>query len=130
MAEWLNRQSCVPDRILASDAHRAWSTAQRLVEYLVPTPPLEPRPEFYLAEPETWFEAVQFLPEPDRRVLLIGHNPGLEDVVERLSGQYHRFPTATIAHFELAIESWESFDPRQTDRIRLLNLWRPKEIEA
>ena len=65
--------------------------------------------------------------ENDRKsVLLVGHNPGFEDLVHLLSGEDHRFPTATLAKIKLKVSKWsESFEHKAVvDWIA-----RPKELE-
>jgi phosphohistidine phosphatase len=38
--------------------------------------------------------------------MLIGHNPGFEDLLERLTGEEIRLPTAALAGVELNVEQW------------------------
>jgi len=57
-------------------------------------------------------------------VLFLGHNPGAEELVLRLTGEYHSMPTAAIAYFEYDAESWKDCSGG-----RLVDLWRPKEID-
>ena len=59
--------------------------------------------------------------------MLIGHNPGMEDLVNMLSGQKEPFPTAALAAFELAIDSWRKLE--LGIEVKLKNLWRPRELE-
>ena len=59
-------------------------------------------------------------------ILLVGHNPGLEALIVRLTGYVEPLPTAGLAHIDLPIRGWRSL--RLATRGRLVNLWRPKEI--
>ena len=43
-------------------------------------------------------------------VLLVGHNPGFEDLVSRLSGAHERMPTAALACIEFEIDHWVDVD--------------------
>jgi len=64
------------------------------------------------------------------RILLVGHNPGMEDLVNklnRLSGQREPFPTAALAVFELDIASWRKLELGVPTKLQ--NLWRPRELE-
>jgi phosphohistidine phosphatase len=58
--------------------------------------------------------------------MVVGHNPGMEELVEALGGHYQRMSTAALAHIELPIDSWADMDEATTGR--LVNLWRPKEL--
>jgi phosphohistidine phosphatase len=59
-------------------------------------------------------------------VLLVGHNPGLEEFLAGLTGRHERLPTAALAHLELDIERWQDFTPQTS--ARLVQLQRPKEV--
>ncbi|MFG0336006.1 MAG: hypothetical protein ACF8TS_21820, partial [Maioricimonas sp. JB049] len=78
------------------------------------------------ASPEDWYAFVQTLPGEVDRTLCIGHNPGLEEFVYRLTLTYVRMPTATIVHVELPLESWSDLDTRVDGE--LIDVWRPKEL--
>ena len=128
MARFLTEQDSEPDIILSSSANRARSTAEILRENLSTSVNLELVDDLYLAPPSVYLEYVSRLPEEFRRPMLVGHNPGLEDLVGRLSGEYHRMPTATIALFELAVETWDEA-ANDSSFHQLNSVWRPKEIE-
>ena len=46
---------------------------------------------------------------PDERqiAILIGHNPGLEELLTFLTGESRRMPTCALAKIQLEIESWK-----------------------
>ena len=58
--------------------------------------------------------------------MFVGHNPGLEDLVEKMSGSWEIMPTAAVAHFSFEIEDW--IDLKLPNDATLENLWRPKEL--
>src|SRR6185503_6270916 len=51
---------------------------------------------------------IRRLPDSSACALLVGHNPGFEDLVGRLSGSSERMPTAALACLELPVDSWEN----------------------
>ena len=59
-------------------------------------------------------------------VLIVGHNPGLEELVARLTGEQADLPTAALAQIVLPIDRWR--DLKGSTRGTLVGLWRPKEI--
>ena len=61
------------------------------------------------------------------RVMLVAHNPGMEDLVSRLSGDPEPFPTAALAVFEIGIDSWRALE--LDVETSLLHLWRPRKLE-
>jgi phosphohistidine phosphatase len=62
----------------------------------------------YLATTGKLQDAVEDLENQYQRVLLVGHNPGIESLFYRLTGIEQRFPTAALAHLSFAIEDWSN----------------------
>ena len=62
-----------------------------------------------------------------QRVLIVGHNPGMEELVELLIGAWQRMPTAALAQIALPIDHWRQL--KETATGELVNLWRPKELK-
>ena len=60
-----------------------------------------------------------------KRVLVVGHNPGLEELVARLTGNDEHLPTATLAQISLPIDQWR--DLLLLTEGQLVSLWRPEE---
>ena len=60
--------------------------------------------------------------------MIIGHNPGLEDIVEGLTGRPTALPTAAAARIELNIDMWADLSLSECGR--LTDVWRPREIPA
>ncbi|MEK6234299.1 MAG: hypothetical protein N2C14_06280, partial [Planctomycetales bacterium] len=60
-------------------------------------------------------------------VLVVGHNPDMEELVCMLTGEQATFPTAALARIDLPIDSWSELVP-ETDGA-LIDLWRPRELE-
>ena len=59
-------------------------------------------------------------------VLIVGHNPGLEELVAQLTGEPQDLPTAALAQIGLPIDRWR--DLKVSTRGTLLGLWRAKEL--
>ena len=59
-------------------------------------------------------------------VMIVGHNPGLEKLVEQLTGERQDLPTAALAQIGLPIDQWR--DLKLSTRGTLVGLWRPKEL--
>jgi phosphohistidine phosphatase len=58
--------------------------------------------------------------------MIVGHNPGLEELVEQLTGERPDLPTAALAHIVLPIHRWRDLKP--STRGMLKGHWRPKEL--
>lgn len=92
----------LPDIELAvvSTAARARETWELASGELTLAPAVRFDENAYAAWGETLRDLVRGLPEEHETVALVGHNPGLEDLVEMLSGHYLTMPTACLAVLE------------------------------
>ena len=96
----------LPDRVLSSTALRTRETVAALKKGGAYFGPIEFLQELYLAEPAGYLRAVARHGGDAARVLVVGHNPGLEDLVARLSGERVTLPTAALAECTLELENW------------------------
>jgi phosphohistidine phosphatase len=72
-------------------------------------------------------EAQSHTPDSIGRLLLVGHNPGMEDLVEILSGKREAFPTAALAVFKVGIDGWKALELGV--EAKLVKVYRPKEVD-
>ncbi len=128
MANFMNRQTWAPDLILSSSAIRAKKTAELFQAGLEHDAKWKILDDFYLAPPQIYLEHLARLSCDVHNVILIGHNPGLETLVQQLTGEYHRMPTASIAGFSLPDQPWQELSFNASS-MSLLGVWRPKEID-
>jgi phosphohistidine phosphatase len=96
----------LPELVLSSTSERTRETVARFTKAAAYFGPIEYLEELYLAEPSTIVEVVAARGGDAERVLVVGHNPGLEDLVSRLSGEQVTLPTAALAECTLDIERW------------------------
>ena len=61
----------------------------------------------YAAVPTHLFEFVRTLSDRDQSVMLVGHNPSLEQLTAMLCGQSQMYPTAALGTIDLAIQRWD-----------------------
>lgn len=136
MGQYLADQELVPDRVLSSTAVRARQTAELLIDHCsgLERDQLDTVDELYHGYPDDYFSQLRTLTDDLQTVMMVGHNPGLEELVLRLSDSYERMPTAAIACFETDVKSWGDIDNgfhhggNIPDLFRLIDVWRPKEI--
>jgi phosphohistidine phosphatase len=127
MGELLMQQGLVPDLIITSTARRAVDTAHAVVTSTGYDGRIEVTRRLYLAEPGTYLEVLGELEPRYERVLLVGHNPGISELVGRLTGEAVEMPTAAIARIELAVPSLSAV--HGGTRGRLVDLFKPKELD-
>ncbi len=124
----LLEQHELPDLILSSTAKRAAKTVKRLIKTSGYDGPVEWRDELYLADPRAFVTALQNAPDSCHRVLIVGHNPGLETFLDQLTETDEALPTAALARVELELDSWRQID--EGTRGTLSALWLPRELDA
>lgn len=104
---------------------RAEETARLVADAMGYQGPIQHDSELYLAEPEVILERIGAV-EDVGRLMLVGHNPGLERLIERLTGREERFPTAALAEIHIAAPRWRGL--RAARDAELVRLWRPREL--
>lgn len=125
VGEWLLQQGLVPDLVLSSTALRAQRTASLLAETAGYKKEIVLKRELYHADSGDFFQALKELNDKIGLPLVVGHNPGMEEFLELLTGHYEVLPTAALAQIELPIERWQ--DLNRKSQGRLIQLRRPKE---
>lgn len=118
-------QGLAPDLIVCSTARRARATARRVRRGGGFDCPLEQRDDLYMAGAAAILDVVRSWPPGSARVMLVGHNPGLEELLAMLTGAAETLPTCAVARVDLDVESWSDAGPGSGV---LRDLWRPREI--
>jgi len=99
----------VPDAFVTSDARRALQTAELAAAACGFEKPLTIEPAIYGAEAAELADIVRRLPDAAACVVIVGHNPGLQDLVDSLSGgdlMIDHLPTAGLAYLEHDTTRW------------------------
>ena len=121
---WLRDRSLVPDLIVTSDAVRARETAAAAATAAGYTREIVVEPSLYHATPADAIAVLKGVSnQTARTVLIVGHNPGLEDLVSRLSGKHHDMVTAAIVELAVPIDRWNELD--LTIAATIEETWQP-----
>ena len=126
MGRLLAQYELTPDLIVTSAARRAATTAELIALAAEYAGDIQYTNELYLADPETFLDVARDTADGVARLMLVGHNPGIEELVSDLAGREERMPTAALACFRLAIEHWHELNDETS--AELLYLWWPKEL--
>jgi phosphohistidine phosphatase len=127
MGRLIQDEGIVPERILSSTAKRARTTAALVAQACGFPNVIELNPELYHADSGSCLSVLRDSYYDDPCLMLVGHNPGLEELLEVLTGRFERLPTAALAQLSVPIEHWyeiATFTPAV-----LVNLWRPRELD-
>jgi phosphohistidine phosphatase len=125
MGQLLKKKKMVPDLILTSPSVRTQLTAKAVADKCGYNKEIVENKRLYMAETAEIFEVLRSLPDETNSVLLIGHNPGLEGILQILTGQVESLSTATIAYINFKIDRW--CDLNAETHGELIKLWRPKD---
>ena len=132
VGRFLLDQGLVPDFVVSSPAERAKQTVIGVCEQLG----FEPQQinwdsRIYHGYAGSLLNVLNDCPADSKRVLIAGHNPGLEILLQNLCNHeipmpddYKLMPTAAVAHLEILSE----WDKLEGGRARLLSLTRARTL--
>lgn len=113
LVERTTQQLPRPDLLIFSGAERTRLTQKPLSEaWKLSDREVLERHEAYEASVQTLLQLLQQQPDSCEHLVLVGHNPGMSDLLSLLNAQPAQdFPTSAFAHLELAISSWNEVIP-------------------
>ena len=126
MGELIREQGLTPDLILSSTAKRAHHTAELVAEACGYEAEILTSRDLYQAGPEEYIEVMNVMADDEAILMIVGHNPGMEELLDSLTGESVTMTTANLAQVALPVQSWRDLRPHTEGK--LLNLWRPKEL--
>jgi phosphohistidine phosphatase len=121
----LKKEHLVPDIIISSTAMRARATAEAVAKASGYKEDITFNRSLYAAGPQAYIDVLHDLPDDRVRALIIGHNPGLEELVEMLTGEIHPMPTCSLAHVKLRVGKWLDIDNKIKGQVA--EIWRPPD---
>ena len=116
MGAFILKKNGMPDLILTSSAKRARETAVLAAKSIgYPEAEIQANQSLYLA-PYIWImNVLSKLPDKINSCIIVGHDPGLTDLVNILGVQLDNLPTASTACFEFNVESWKKISADQSN---------------
>jgi phosphohistidine phosphatase len=130
IARHLDEHDIEVELVLCSTARRARETLERIQPALGAVSVVYER-ELYGETASGLLERLRSVPDSVATVMLIGHNPALEDLARELAGRAPelepKFPTAALATLELPERGWSGLAPGGA---RLVGVVRPRDLEA
>ena len=126
MGKLIRREDLVPDLIVTSSAKRAATTAELVALEFSLESDIRYTDKLYLAEPGTYIMLARTIDDAIGSLMMVGHNPGIQELVEWLTGQDETMSTATLAYIRAPIEKWSEL--ARGRHYELVSIWRPKEL--
>ena len=121
----LRERQLRPDLVISSPAARARETVALVLEASGIKTELRYDERIYEATTARLLEVISEVEDEKQEVMLVGHNPGFENLLERLTGESLRVPTAALALIALDADKWNEAGARGG---RLEWLVKPKEL--
>ena len=126
MGRHLRAEKLAPDLILCSPAERARQTAALFTKAAGLGAELRYDERIYEASALQLLEVVTQADDGAETLLLVGHNPGLEELILLLTGETWLMPTAALAKIDLSTDKWGKVK-EQTGRVDWVV--KPKDLE-
>jgi len=129
LGTWLLQQGLLPDHVVSSPAERAIVTAQKACKAMgLNARDIRRERAVYEAVPEDLLQVLAACPRKAQRVMLVGHNPGLEELLLYLADKPVPYPadgkllpTATLARLAMP-DDWQGL---RAASAQLLSITRP-----
>jgi len=125
MGKVLKNKEIVLDKIISSNAVRAADTAAIVAEKCGYKKDIDFTDKLYMAECQAILDLIQSQPDKLKTILVVGHNPGMEALVQLFSKKIESLPTSAIAFFQADIKKWKDFDKKSN--LKLKKVWYAKE---
>ncbi len=136
MGRWVKANDISFDHVVASPAVRVIDTIDQFVKGTGERIDATWDRRIYLASSATLMDVMRDQSDEYKSVLMVGHNPGMEDLVFDIVPDdgssplrdvvWEKYPTAAIARMELDIDSWADID-RKTGA--LTHFIRPRDLD-
>ena len=97
------------DLVVCSTARRARDTAKPVVKAL--GCPVQYADALYAADAAGLLAVVRGIDDKDDAVMLVGHNPSIEELTELLCAQSPAYPTAALGTVDLTVDRWADVAP-------------------
>jgi phosphohistidine phosphatase len=140
IGDYMRNKGYEPALVLCSTAVRAKETLEFLLPQLSGSPKIRYERALYLAEWPQLLAEIQEAPAKASPLLVVGHNPGMEQLAialalqpqtagEKGRGQRlaQKFPTAALAVLDFESTAWRGIKPGLG---QLVDYVRPKDISA
>ena len=113
MGRRLAARGCAPDAVVTSPAKRARKTAEKVARELsYPAESIHLEPDVYEASVSTLLAIVRGFDDAWGHVMLVGHNPGFEDLANALGNPgLDKLPTCGVVCLDFPASSWGEVQP-------------------
>ena len=111
VGEYLQSRQVQIDLVISSPANRAKETAGLVVWSAGLSVDVIYDRRIYEADPQMLLDIVSEVDVRRNSLLLVGHNPSIEDFLRGLTGRDERMPAASLAQIQCDVEAWTEVAP-------------------
>ena len=122
----LKREKLSDPFVICSPAVRTRETADIVLKHAELRVEVRFEERIYEASLRDLVQVVSEIPDDKQSAILIGHNPGFEQLLAYLTGEGRRMPTCALAKINFEVESWKDI---KEDQGRLEWFITPKQLE-
>ena len=126
VGRYLKHEQIVPELVLSSPALRARDTIERVAKAAKWSVEVRFDQRIYEAGGLRLLEVVSQIENEHKSTLLVGHNPGIEELLMLLTGDSKKVPTATLIKLELKSSKWTTASDK---RAKLAWLIKPRDLD-
>lgn len=106
IGKFLKNKKLIPDSIICSTAKRAVETSKLIAEYVNYHNEIQLSNLLYQTTAKDYINVISKMSNRYNMILLVGHNPILENLVEIITNELRIMKTCSLVHIVLAINSW------------------------
>ncbi len=126
IGRFIRKKKLNPDLVLSSNATRARETIGLVLESARLIVELRYDERLYLASADRLAEIISQIEDDRSQVMLVGHNPGMEELLPRLTGVVGRMPTGALAKIVLQVDRWTEVSDTRSGGLEWLV--KPKDL--
>ncbi len=126
IGKYLTREKLSDPLVLCSPAMRTRETAEIVLKHANLRVEVRYVEQIYEASLRDLVQVVSEIPDDKQVAIMIGHNPGFEELLAYLTGEGRRMPTAALAKIKFDVESWKDI---KEDQGTLEWFVTPRELE-
>lgn len=123
----LAHDELLPDIVFCSPAKRAKETVEIVNKHAGYKGSTQYIDALYMGEPSDYIQALRELPDQVNSVMVVGHNPGLEALLQLLEGKVNVLSTGALATLDLELTHWIDLNPSTVGK--LTKFWDPDEMD-
>ena len=127
MGKLLQDEGLVPALIISSTAQRCRETVELLTAACDFDGAIIWDPTLYGGGFQAYLNAIRRAPDDADPLMVVGHNPDLEQLVDALTDVDIFLPTAALVRIDPPIDAWSELEA--TGGYELVDIWRPRELD-